>query len=390
MLGAFFAIFVGVNLDRMPNGLDEFLAMRVTLKNVLVMASLAAGVVIIFRWAGLYDASRLRRRSEEARRVLLGTTAIAALAIIVPLTSHSDTTDHWSLLLFWAVTFAALVVARSLRATLTRGARQRRRVIIVGTGPQGLRIYRELCADLLTPYCVLGFVDTTTAADSPFLARRMLGQLEQLEELLVREHVDDVYIGLPVKSHYPQIEDTIRICERLGVKATYRADIFDTELATPRMQASDSAPRVQLHMAPDGARLLVKRAVDLVGATVGLILFGPIMLMAAIAIKLTSAGPVIYSQERYGLNRRRFHMYKFRTMVRDADRLQASLESLNEVSGPVFKIANDPRMTPVGRFLRRSSIDELPQFFNVLRGDMSLVGPRPLPPRDVARFTRTG
>jgi exopolysaccharide biosynthesis polyprenyl glycosylphosphotransferase len=388
VLVAFFAIFLGVNLGRMPNGLDAFLAMRVTVKNLLVIASLAAGVLTTFRWVGLYDASRLRRRADEVRRVLVGTAAITVLSVIVPLTSHSNTIERWSLLLFWLVSSCALVLARSLRATLTPGARERRRVIIVGTGPLGLRIYRELCADLITPYSVLGFVDTTTALTSPFLARRLIGTLGQLEELLVREHVDDVFLGLPVKSHYPQIEETIRICERLGVKATYRADIFDTELATPRMQAHDSTPRVHLHMAPEGARLMVKRLVDIIGATVGLMLLMPIMLIVAIAIKLTSDGPVIFSQERYGLNRRRFQMYKFRTMVRDADRLQASLESLNEVSGPVFKIANDPRMTRVGRFLRRSSIDELPQFFNVLRGEMSLVGPRPLPPRDVARFTR--
>jgi lipopolysaccharide/colanic/teichoic acid biosynthesis glycosyltransferase len=119
-------------------------------------------------------------------------------------------------------------------------------------------------------------------------------------------------------------------------------------------------------------------------------LLSPIMIAAAIGIKATSGGPAIYAQERYGLNRRRFRMFKFRTMVQNAEGLQASLESQNEASGPVFKIANDPRITPIGRFLRRSSIDELPQLFNVLRGDMSLVGPRPLPLRDVDRFTRSG
>jgi lipopolysaccharide/colanic/teichoic acid biosynthesis glycosyltransferase len=120
-----------------------------------------------------------------------------------------------------------------------------------------------------------------------------------------------------------------------------------------------------------------------------LVPLAPIMLAAAVAIRLTSDGPAIYAQERYGHNRRRFRMFKFRTMVQDAEQLQASLESQNEASGPVFKIADDPRITPLGRFLRRTSIDELPQLFNVLRGDMSLVGPRPLPLRDVDRFTRT-
>ena len=120
-----------------------------------------------------------------------------------------------------------------------------------------------------------------------------------------------------------------------------------------------------------------------------LVALSPVMIAAAIAIKLTSDGPVMYAQERYALNRRRFRMFKFRTMVRDADSRQAALETLNEASGPVFKIARDPRITTVGRWLRRSSIDELPQLFNVLANDMSLVGPRPLPLRDVSRFTQT-
>jgi exopolysaccharide biosynthesis polyprenyl glycosylphosphotransferase len=218
----------------------------------------------------------------------------------------------------------------------------------------------------------------------------MLGDLEGLERLLVGEHVDEVYIGLPVKSQYGQIQQTIRTCEHLGVKALYPADIVDTTLARPCVSSADAGPQVQLQMAPEGVLVRVKRLIDIVGASAALLLLSPIMIAAAIAIRRSSEGPVIYAQERYGLNRRRFRMFKFRTMVQDAERLQASLESQNEASGPVFKIANDPRVTPLGRFLRRTSIDELPQLFNVLRGDMSLVGPRPLPLRDVTRFTRTG
>jgi exopolysaccharide biosynthesis polyprenyl glycosylphosphotransferase len=125
---------------------------------------------------------------------------------------------------------------------------------------------------------------------------------------------------------------------------------------------------------------------DIIGATVGLIIFGPLMLVIASAIKLTSPGPAFFTQERYGLHKRRFRMYKFRTMVPDAEKRQAELESINEAQGPVFKIRNDPRITPLGRILRKTSLDELAQFFNVLRGEMSLVGPRPLPMRDVSRF----
>jgi len=167
----------------------------------------------------------------------------------------------------------------------------------------------------------------------------------------------------------------------------YRADIFDLALARPHLVSPSS--RVELRVVTeDGIGIALKRGIDVVGALAGLVVLGPLLLAVAVAIRLTDGGPVLFAQQRYGLNRRRFRMLKFRTMVQNADKLQASLEAVNEAKGPVFKIARDPRITPLGRVLRRTSIDELPQLLNVLGGDMSLVGPRPLPLRDVARFTR--
>jgi lipopolysaccharide/colanic/teichoic acid biosynthesis glycosyltransferase len=139
-------------------------------------------------------------------------------------------------------------------------------------------------------------------------------------------------------------------------------------------------------MVPDDFRVFVKRGIDIAGAILGMVVFGPLMLAIAAAIRLTSPGPALFVQERYGFRKRRFRMFKFRTMVPDAEKLQAELESRNEARGPQFKIRNDPRVTPIGRFLRRTSLDEFPQFLNVLRGEMSLVGPRPLPLRDVSRI----
>jgi exopolysaccharide biosynthesis polyprenyl glycosylphosphotransferase len=132
-----------------------------------------------------------------------------------------------------------------------------------------------------------------------------------------------------------------------------------------------------------GSRNYLKRIIDIVGASAMLLLTAPILAVGAVAIKLSSPGPVFFAQERYGLDRRRFRMYKLRTMVEDAEVLQATYESMNELEGPVFKIRRDPRITRVGRFLRTTSIDELPQLWNVLKGDMSLVGPRPFAVRDV-------
>jgi len=226
--------------------------------------------------------------------------------------------------------------------------------------------------------------DSTPA--SPEIANSYAGTLEELEPLLMHHAIDEVCIALPIKSHYPDVQETIRVCERVGVRAKYQADLFDSEVAWPCYD-DPSSPTVTMHVVPSDYRLVVKRILDAVGAVVALILLGPLMLAIAAAIRLTSPGPAIFAQERYGLNRRQFRMFKFRTMRNDAEQLQAELETRNEADGPVFKIANDPRITAIGRFLRRTSLDELPQLVNVLRGEMSLVGPRPLPLRDVSRFT---
>jgi lipopolysaccharide/colanic/teichoic acid biosynthesis glycosyltransferase len=140
-------------------------------------------------------------------------------------------------------------------------------------------------------------------------------------------------------------------------------------------------------VAPEDYRKVVKRTIDVLGAGLGLIVLAPVLIATAIAVRLSSEGPIIFAQDRYGFSRRRFKMYKFRTMIDGAEEQQAQLEDQNEASGPVFKIRSDPRVTGVGHVLRKYSLDELPQLLNVLRGEMSLVGPRPLPIRDVHRFT---
>jgi exopolysaccharide biosynthesis polyprenyl glycosylphosphotransferase len=376
--------------ERWPAGVVGLLSARIHVYDAALLVGLAAAVFLVFERAGLYDASRLRRGLDEAARVALAVAAVVGITAVALVSSHSDLLDASTMLRFLVIGFGFAAAARVLRARLSRSAAAHRRVLIVGSGPHARRICRELSANPRTRYQVLGFVDTHDEVRSSYIARRTLGSLEELERILVSEHVDEVHVGLPVKSHYPQIQESIRICERIGVKATYDADIFRTELARPRVEhVAGPRPQVEMQVVAEGWPLSVKRVVDVLGAALALIALAPLMLAAALAIKLTSPGPVIFAQERYGLNRRRFRMLKFRTMVNGAERLQAALESRNEAAGPVFKIANDPRITRLGRWLRRTSIDELPQLFNVLRGDMSLVGPRPLPVRDVKQISRT-
>jgi exopolysaccharide biosynthesis polyprenyl glycosylphosphotransferase len=366
----------------------ELLAARVHAYDTALIIALAAAGAVIFDRAGLYDAARLRRWADESRRLLVATTAFTGTAAGLIAISHPGLIDTATMARFWTGAIVAVGTARAIRYRLARSIAGARRVLIVGSGPHARRIFRSLSVDQTTRYQVLGFVDTNGAPASPFMTRRTLGGLEALESILSREHVDEVHVGLPVKSHYPQIQETIRVCERIGVKVMYGTDIFGTELARPHADRG-GAPRVELVVVAEGWRVAVKRLVDIAGAAAAIVALSPLMIAVAVAIKLTSEGPIIFAQERYGLNRRRFRMLKFRTMVPNAEKLQASLESMNEAQGPVFKIANDPRITPLGRWLRRTSLDELPQLFNVLFGEMSLIGPRPLPLRDVMQFTRS-
>ncbi len=196
-----------------------------------------------------------------------------------------------------------------------------------------------------------------------------------------------VVIALPVKSRYDSIQQVIDTCERVGVPACFSCDLFQHRLATPAVaQYANTRQMVHLAVAADDERIIIKRLLDVVLASVALAMFSPLMVVIAALVKLTSAGPVFFIQERFGLHKRRFRMLKFRTMVINAEALQARLEHQNEVAGPAFKMKRDPRVTPIGRLLRKTSLDELPQLLNVIAGDMSLVGPRPLPLRDVSRF----
>ena len=194
-------------------------------------------------------------------------------------------------------------------------------------------------------------------------------------------------MAAPANSCYPMTQRAVSLAEAAGVRVVCLNDLYQLVHERKLRQRSP----IFLELVPrDEARLFaeaVKRALDVVVAGSCLAALAPTFLLVALAIKLTSRGPVFFVQERYGWRRQRFRMWKFRSMVRNASALMANLEAQNEARGPIFKITRDPRITPVGRFLRRTSLDELPQLWNVLVGDMSLVGPRPMSVRDVSLFS---
>jgi exopolysaccharide biosynthesis polyprenyl glycosylphosphotransferase len=211
--------------------------------------------------------------------------------------------------------------------------------------------------------------------------------LDQLSTVIADEPVDEVLIALPIHKYGPLVDTIVRHCEEQGIIVRVRTEMFNTGVARSYTDELEGVPVVTIQSGPqDSWQLIAKRLIDILGSAGLLLLLAPIFAIVTVLIRLDSAGPILFAQERVGLNKRRFRMLKFRTMLDGADQQQLVLEHLNEAEGPVFKIRNDPRITRVGRILRRFSIDELPQLFNVLKGDMSLVGPRPLPVRDVNRI----
>jgi exopolysaccharide biosynthesis polyprenyl glycosylphosphotransferase len=384
-VSALIALFVVDNLGRLPSGLDDFLGARLTIKNCILVLLFAGSWYLSCRLAGLYDWDRVKARRSEVLRVCGAASGGTLIAAIFPLISVSGAFRVDLLLPFFFLVAGLMLAWRAaLRSTTTMLGPASRNLLIVGAGPRGQELYSHIKAEGNGQVNFVGFVDSDMRPEHTTITP--VCTLDELERFLMDQELDEVLIALPVKSRYVEIQRTIQICERVGVPVQYSASIFTHARLEPRVEYSFSGPVLSVPAALDGPRLLVKRAIDVVGAALALLLLSPVLVAVAVAVKLTSPGPVLFAQPRYGRDRRRFTMYKFRSMVDGAEAQQVHLEELNEIHGPVFKIRLDPRITSLGRFLRRTSLDELPQLWNVLRGEMSLVGPRPLPIRDVGQF----
>jgi exopolysaccharide biosynthesis polyprenyl glycosylphosphotransferase len=230
---------------------------------------------------------------------------------------------------------------------------------------------------------VIGFISLSPRPDNGLIS---LGTLDDLGDVVVAPHVDEVIIADP---EFPEREavELVDQCHQRGVTVRIAPSTMEILVHRAEFVPGQSVPLFELKPPVfEGFDYALKRTFDLVGSLLLVIVLSPVLLASAIAIKLTSRGPVLFRSQRPGIGGLPFSCFKFRTMYRDAHARQPALEQLNEASGALFKIRDDPRVTPVGRLLRRFSIDELPQLFNVLSGQMSLVGPRPLPQRDYDRL----
>jgi exopolysaccharide biosynthesis polyprenyl glycosylphosphotransferase len=211
--------------------------------------------------------------------------------------------------------------------------------------------------------------------------------VEQLNSVIADQPVDEVLVALPMDKYGRLVETIVRQCEEQGIIVRVQTQMSQLQVARSYVDELEGVPVMTVQSGPaDSWQLLMKRVIDIAGSAALLMALAPLFAVVALLIKFDSPGPILFAQERVGYNKRRFKVLKFRTMIAEAEKQQNVLEHLNEVEGPVFKIKKDPRITRVGALLRRFSIDELPQLVNVLKGDMSLVGPRPLPVRDVERI----
>jgi exopolysaccharide biosynthesis polyprenyl glycosylphosphotransferase len=262
-----------------------------------------------------------------------------------------------------------------------------RRAIIVGAGEVGRTVMRTVVARPGLGYHIVGFVDDNPEKGNSNIGRfEGLGSINHLPDLIEQRDIDEVIITLPWMYHR-KIMGVVRACERKNVSAHIVPDLFQMSLSRVDVDDLGGVPLVGVRDVGFGQRVrAVKRAVDVIGAALGLTLGAPFLGIVAAAIRLDSPGPAIFRQTRVGVNGRTFEMYKFRSMYEGAEEQLEEIRDLNEVAGPIFKMKDDPRVTGVGRILRRASLDELPQLWNVLRGDMSLVGPRPPLPSEVGQY----
>ena len=375
---------------RLPHRMDSLLVLDLNLLSGLGVLlflgywKVAAGALGFYREGWPVRASSTFRR---ALVCLIGCLPFAALPL-----AHSDRVlGLTGALMFGAAATlgtSGIQLIGQLVRSLTRSPRIQS-VLIIGSGARALATWsylRSRCAD---SHVVLGFLDTEVQPNLPQAGVPYLGSLEQLGSVLERHVIDEIHIALPVKSCYGEFQRVIGLCERTGVECIYPLDTFLHQSPRLALDTTGERPGVKVRPVPAQDPLLLKRMFDIVLSGLLLFLLSPLLVIVALGVKLTSRGPVLFAQNRYGKNKRLFRMYKFRSMRADAEQvLQRDPQLYAQYCQANFKLPErlDPRLTGLGRFLRKTSLDELPQLWNVLRGDMAIVGPRPVVPAELVHY----
>jgi len=350
-----------------PGAFDE----AALLYLVLIFAS-----PLILETQGFYNRLMLGPRGAVLWPLLKG-CALTTIALVLTGFVLRFNLPRWVPVWFGGISFILIfgkeeLLRQAFKSRFGQG-QYKRRFILVGSEKENDRICREL----------EGRKDETVAVIAQFNLANPIPQLVQM----LHDHAAYGVILSGKHTYFEQIENVIKVCELEGVEVWLVADFFTTQISRTSFDELLGRPLLIFRTAPEASWAgLVKQLMDFFGAVIALVLSSWLFLLIALAIKLFSPGPVFFRQQRSGQNGAPFTLYKFRTMITNAEQFKHELAAMNEMSGPVFKVTKDPRVTPLGKFLRRYSLDELPQLWNVLRGEMSLVGPRPLPVDEVRRF----
>lgn len=351
---------------------------------------IVVGLIVIFAIRGLYDIRLTGSWFRQAWTIISSTTLGLAFLITYYFVFQPPSSSRLLVPFVWATAIIVLCTARLIVSAamglLYRLGLGETRLLVVGSGRLGKLIMQHIAANPNLGYSIVGFLHDMNEPPGDFGRFKMLGTLEDLGMVIRSMQIDEVIIALPSHLHQQCIR-TVRLCERLGTSFKLVPDLYELSLSRIDMETVEGIPLIGIkQVSLNTAQRFITRLVDVVISILILVVGLPLWLCIALAIRLNSPGEIIYWQTRIGLNGQPFKVYKFRTMYKNADQALTNLLAFNEVKGPLFKIRDDPRITPVGRFLRRTSFDEIPQLINIIKGEMSLVGPRPPLPQEVAQY----
>ena len=358
-------------------------------------------IIIWYVTFGMFDLYASYRRKTLGQVLLKMVKAVSTGMLVLILCMYIFRIKDVSRIMigiFYLLDMGLLAFSKGLVYTVLSQYRQKgfnfRNILIIGSRQRAVDVIDAVGDRLGAGYKVLGCLDVDKGKIGTHVKNgiRVIGTISHLEKILVQEVVDELILAMPLK----KIENAdcyIALAEEIGVAVRIVPDWqiqklgYKPGIASIQLEEFLGVPSMTLTTTPrKPAELLIKTVFDYVAGAVGFVVALPVFAVISLAIRLTSKGPVFFKQERSGLNGRRFQVYKFRTMVDNAEELRETLEAQNEMTGPVFKMANDPRITAVGKILRKISLDELPQIINVLKGEMSLVGPRPPVPSEVEEY----
>ncbi|MDY0352393.1 MAG: sugar transferase [Desulfobulbaceae bacterium] len=372
--------------------------------NYLLILVLAVALhYLTFRAFSLYEPIGSKRFHDLVNKILKSVAVGILLLLFCLYLVHYNEVSRlligiFTLLLIILLTAGKAVIYFSLRYQRQRDCHARN-VLIVGCGRMAVEAIKAIAKNPASGYRILGCLevepsgkDSLPVGAEVYRGVKVIGSLDDYTSILLARPVDEI-IFARLLDRIDNITEIIRFAEKLGIIIRIMPDfqiqriMYRPETARIFMDKFVGMPTIVLSSTPAReGELVLKSAIDYLGAALGLVALSPLLLAIALAVKVTSPGPVLFTQERCGLHGRLFRMFKFRTMYEDAEKRLDELKDKNEMDGPVFKMTNDPRVSPIGRFLRRTSLDELPQLINVLRGEMSLVGPRPPIPEEVEQY----